>query len=332
MMSRTMMNGSKVKRAFTTSTNTNASEESEKGFMKSDDQVDGAGETHYSSSGTNMVNNLSSDILNNNNNEGLDGKKQRTHGNRDNGCGASSCSESISSRGGTSVFSIPSSSAPPSPRIQPTQFRSLRGAIRFAVSLVLDHSYKKQGGYKISTVERKQLEAKQYLPITQSQEGNGKGSGDVIESSKILQMDVAFMNRKKALLNMLGDGDGDTPSQYLASSTMHSTCLSSGNASDVTFENEDLTLGVTANGKGKKESYNFRSNSIYSNFSLDSGHGSDTSKESNMRTKEFQKPNISKPGPCGPPFTIQRVAEILLKPDRVSQIPFIVVFPSVASI
>jgi hypothetical protein len=317
MMNRTLINGLKDKRIMTTNT-TISSEEIEKGVAKLEDQVDGTGETQYRSSS--MLNNLSSDILNSRN-EGIDGKKHRTHNNRDNGCAASSCSESISSRGGTSVFSIPSSSAPPSPRIQSMQFRSLRGAIRFAVSLVLDHSYKNQGGYKISAVERKQLETKQCFPSSQSQEGNGKGSGDVIVSSKILQMDVAFMNRRKALLNMLGDGDGDTPSQYLASNTQHhSTCLSSGNASDVTFENEDLTPWVTAGAKGKKESYNFRASSIYSNFSLDSGHASDTSKESNIRAKEAQKPHINKTGPCGPPFTIQRVAEILLKPDRVRQI------------
>ena len=304
MITRTLINGDKR-----TTTNTTACtlEEQEGGLTKSEDGIhQGTGEANCKSSTMNILNNLSSEILNNRN-EIMDGKKQKCHNHRDHGCAASSCSESISSRGGASVLSLPSSSAPPSPRFQPLQFRSLRNATRAAVALVLDHSYKNQGGYKASAVEKKQLGSKQSLATSQVQDSNLK------------ECDIVFMNRKKDLLNMLGDGEGDAPSNYFTPNTLNhsSTYVSSGNASDVTFENEDLTPGGM---KGKKDLSHCRPASINSNFSLDSGHTSDTSKESHIRPKEScigsSKP-MPRRGPCGPPFTIQRVAEILLKPDRV---------------
>ena len=175
---------------------------------------------------------------------------------------ASSCSESVSSAGGGSTISLPSSSASMGPLCLSLPFRTLRGALRLAVALVLEYSYKHRGGYKLSPAEKRRFEVLQLANASR-----GKDRNATFHPS---QTDVAFMERRMRLLKMLGGGKS---ARSVASRVL------SGNASD-------------------------------------GGFTSDTSFDSAVRRKTMDE--FSQTNHYGPPFTIQRVAEVLLMPERVS--------------
>ena len=180
---------------------------------------------------------------------------------RDQSC-ASSCSESVSSAGGGSTISIPSSSASMGPLCLSLPFRTLRGALRLAVALVLEYSYKHRGGYILSPAEKRKFEVLQQVNTNRGREKNAT----FLPS----QTDVAFMERRMRLLKMLGGGK---------SARSAATRVLSGNASD-------------------------------------GGFTSDTSFDSALRRKASE--DFAQSNHYGPPFTIQRVAEVLLMPERVS--------------
>jgi len=181
---------------------------------------------------------------------------------RDQSC-ASSCSESVSSAGGGSTISVPSSSASMGPLCLSLPFRTLRGALRLAVALVLEYSYKHRGGYKLSPAEKRRFEVLQ-------QQANANRGREKNASFLPSQTDVAFMERRMRLLKMLGGGK---------SARSAVTRVLSGNASD-------------------------------------GGFASDTSFDSALRRKASE--DFAQSNHYGPPFTIQRVAEVLLMPERVS--------------
>ena len=111
------------------------------------------------------------------------------------------------------------------------QYKTLREAFRVAIGLVLDHSYRHCGGYKLSPAEKRR---------------NGKMSDKGIdEKRKILSSEDIFQQRRLRLLTMLQPVSGNV-------------------------ENSSRRLKVTP---------------------ID-----------------------------GPPFTIQRIAEVLVSPERVSTI------------
>ena len=183
---------------------------------------------------------------------------------KDQSC-ASSCSESVSSAGGGSTLSVPSSSASMGPLCLSLPFRTLRGALRLAVALVLEYSYKNRGGYKLSPAEKRRFEVLKQANLNMCIEKTVNHHPS--------QTDVAFMERRMRLLKMLGGGK--------SSSTRSSGRVSmSSNASD-------------------------------------GGFTSDTSFNCDARRKTSD--DFIQGGRCGPPFTVQRVAEILLMPERVSQ-------------
>ena len=183
---------------------------------------------------------------------------------KDQSC-ASSCSESVSSAGGGSTLSVPSSSASMGPLCLSLPFRTLRGALRLAVALVLEYSYKNRGGDKLSPAEKRRFEVLKQANLNMCIEKTVNHHPS--------QTDVAFMERRMRLLKMLGGGK--------SSSTRSSGRVSmSSNASD-------------------------------------GGFTSDTSFNCDARRKTSD--DFIQGGRCGPPFTVQRVAEILLMPERVSQ-------------
>ena len=183
---------------------------------------------------------------------------------------ASSCSESVSSAGGGSMLSIPSSSASMGPLCLSLPFRTLRGALRLAVALVLEYSYKHRGGYKLSPAEKRQFEVLQQAIANRGREKNAA----FLPS----QTDVAFMERRMRLLKMLGGGKNANAN---ANARPTATRFLPGNTSD-------------------------------------GGFTSDTSFDSAMRRKTSE--DFAQSNYFGPPFTIQRVAEVLLMPERVSHI------------
>ncbi len=188
---------------------------------------------------------------------------------RDNQSCASSCSESVSSAGGGSTISVPSSSASMGPLCLSLPFRTLRGALRLAVALVLEYSYKHRGGYKLSPAEKRRFEV--------LQNANNKLTKDRNSNTYYpSQTDFAFMERRMRLLKMLGGGKSGRSSS--AARVVSSTSTYSGNASD-----GGLTSDTSIDSIARK-----RSNEDFTNHSY------------------------------GPPFTIQRVAEVLLMPERVS--------------
>jgi len=190
-------------------------------------------------------------------------KRRRCY--RDNQSYASSCSESVSSAGGVSTTSIPSSSASMGPLCLSLPFRTLRGALRLAVALVLEYSYKNRGGYKLSPAEKRRFDVLQNAQNKLAKEKNST-------TNHPSQTDIAFMERRMRLLKMLGGGKSGRSS----SSARLISGMYSGNASD-------------------------------------GGFTSDTSIDSLVKRRtgeDFANHTY------GPPFTIQRVAEVLLMPER----------------
>ncbi len=188
---------------------------------------------------------------------------------RDNQSCASSCSESVSSAGGGSTISVPSSSASMGPLCLSLPFRTLRGALRLAVALVLEYSYKHRGGYKLSPAEKRRFEV--------LQNANNKLTKDRSSSTYYpSQTDFAFMERRMRLLKMLGGGKSGRSSS--AARVVSSVSAYSGNGSD-----GGLTSDTSIDSIARKRSIEDFTNHSY-----------------------------------GPPFTIQRVAEVLLMPERVS--------------
>jgi hypothetical protein len=184
---------------------------------------------------------------------------------------ASSCSESVSSTGGGSTWSVPSSSASMGPLSLSLPFRTLRGALRLAVALVLEYSYKHRGGYKLSPAEMRRFEVLANSNSKVSPLIAGKSTSAL--SYHPSRTDIAFMERRMRLLKMLGGGkSAHTPT------TRFTNGMHSGNASDGGFIS-DASIDASLKRKHANEEY--------------------------VQTSSF-----------GPPFTIQRVAEVLLAPER----------------
>ena len=181
-------------------------------------------------------------------------------------------------------MSLPSSSASMAPLCLSLPFRTLRGAFRLAVALVLEHSYNHRGGYKLSPAEKRRFEVVQQkfklssletrkAQSSQQQQpspsSNPHDTKNQFENLNLNQMDVAFTERRMRILQMLGGGKN---SRSLSSSS--------------------------------------------------SRHGSEYTSDSGSSlgsTKGSIAYNSERSQDCtGPPFTIQRVAEVLLMPERVS--------------
>jgi hypothetical protein len=195
----------------------------------------------------------------------------------------SSCSESISSKGEGSAVSVPSSSASMAPLCLSLPFRTLRGALRLAVALVLEYSYKNRGGYKLSPAEKRRFEVlHQNSMKSSSLDGNKKQHQSPNSRDKNhfygeysvnpSQMDFAFTERRMRILQMLGGG--------------RSTSSSS-------------------------------SHHHMSEYTSDSGSSLGSTKGSRVYDIAEGRQHCT-----GPPFTIQRVAEVLLMPERVSYFHF----------
>jgi len=158
-----------------------------------------------------------------------------------------------------STASLPSSEAPV------CRYKTLRGALRSALGLVLDNSYRNRGGYKLSPAELRihaaavaaQSAASNAIALAEA--GNG---GSEKENSPELDLEPpspekTFQQRRRRLLALLGE-DSDSSEAVLNSPLHHHP-----------------QPGPSYLGDGA----------------------------------EFQD---------GPPFTIQRIAEVLVAPERVS--------------
>jgi len=241
--------------------------------------------------------------------------------NGDTGCW-SSCSGSISSVGGGSVVSARSLSPSSSPLVASFPYKTLRGAIRVAVALVLDYSYVYRGGYKMSIAEKRMFKIQQH-----SASGNGKGSdsatkNSVVESPSISsipspQIEAAFGERKMRLLKMLGGGTDCDISSLFSLNTFTSTpqFTSDGpkNQDKYTDSRSDHYLFAATLGQRVPFSQHFAETG--------SGDISDTSVDCSVRgNKKDERPShvggSVSDVESGPPFTIQRVAEVLLEPER----------------
>jgi len=155
-------------------------------------------------------------------------------------------------------------------------FRTLRGALRLAVALVLEYSYNNWGGYRLSPAEKRRFEVSQQNnshPHHNNEKNSGgfggrreKKYGDYTLKHRT-QMNIVFMERRMRLLNSLG-------------------------------------------GRSSRRSLSTSSH-ISDN---DSGQFSDTS---SLGSQKYVANASKRDYCCGAvPFTIQRVAEVLLTPER----------------
>jgi len=256
----------------------------------------------------------------------------------------SSCSESISSVGGDS--SVPSSTTSLNvPNSLP--FQTLRAALGHAVRLVLDHSYINHGGYKLSPAEKRRHESQKNLR-DKYRTGNMSTSGASdstscstnvknfpSSSSDFNEAEIAFLERRKRLVNMLAnqwtpqnhnfETDKNPPISSIAASTSTPAPFvhSPGNVSDVTIENEESNH--FGGGKGSQK---FATSSLLTasaNRLIETRYNDANSKLDGRKRRRrilggngdmsnyFAEDSIFS---SGPPFTIQRVAEVLVSPDK----------------
>lgn len=152
-----------------------------------------------------------------------------------------------------------------------TTCKTLRAALRSALSLVLDHSYCTRGGYKLSPAELRihaaavaaQTAASNAIAAAAAAADGGSGGGSEKENSPELadleppSPEKTFLQRKRRLLALLGDDSLSDASEAPPHSPLHHH-------------------GPSYLGGG---------------------------------VSEFHE---------GPPFTIQRIAEVLVAPERVS--------------
>ena len=192
---------------------------------------------------------------------------------------ASSCSESISSKGEGSTMSIPSSSTSMVPLCVSLPC-SLRGAMRLAVALVLEYSYK-HGGYKLSPAEKRRFEVSQQKSMKNLSSPDGSKR----------QQSSSSMNRDK---NQFYGDYSVTPSQM-----------------DFAFTERRMRILKMLCG-GKKSRSSSASQHVRE-YTSDSGSSLGSTKRSSIHDGAEGQQHCS-----GPPFTIQRVAEVLLMPERVS--------------
>lgn len=146
------------------------------------------------------------------------------------------------------------------------RFKTLRGALRVALGLVLDNSYRNRGGYKLSPAELR-IHAAAAAAQSAASHAVSSGAGSEKENSPELEVEPpspekTFQQRKRRLLALLGEDDVSSSEQPPSA------------------PQSPLHHQATAPGP--------------------SYLGDDTKFAS------------------GPPFTIQRIAEVLLDPERVS--------------
>jgi len=288
-----------------------------------------------------------SDYTNSNNN--ADRKRRRPH-HRDADCW-NSCSGSMSSVGGGSILSSVRSSSPSSDPLvlapPPLQHGTLRCAIRKAVELVLDHSYEYQDGYKMSTAEermfdvQRQQQQQHHTNILPRGNNNGREISDNVSTSNASKgcvaesptmssfIETAFNQRKKQLLRMLGESTVDNVSSSLSPNGVnYLPRLSSDgpvakNKQETRFVSKSGKLFALASGQGASfSSTSGETGRDHHIFTSGSGDTSDASADTSGRRKkkrEKMSPSESRGAfnfASGPPFTIQRVAEVLLEPER----------------
>jgi hypothetical protein len=147
------------------------------------------------------------------------------------------------------------------------RFNTLRGALLSALGLVLDHSYRNRGGYKLSPAELR-IHAAAAASQSAALNGMNANGGSEKENSPELELEPpspekTFQQRRRRLLAQLGEDDCSSDPQSVPQSPSHQQAAATGPGSH---------LGDSA---------------------------------------EFVS---------GPPFTIQRIAEVLLTPERVSTV------------
>jgi len=170
---------------------------------------------------------------------------------------------SVERRGRLKRVTIIQTLANPATRIIASEYKTLREAVRTAIGLVLDHSYRFRGGYKLTTAELRKYQAEQQASDGKvgQQVSDGKHDAeekqsdrkeDAQEKTKGPSPEEAFHKRRKILLALVGD---------------------------------EAEVG-------------------------------DNGEETNSELKRANEKDI--PHRNGPPFTLQRLAEVLIAPERVS--------------
>jgi len=220
------------------------------------------------------------------------------------------------------------------------RFKTLREATRVALGLVLDHFYKFRGGYKLSpaelrrnaTVEQQQQQQQQLqqsilnhassMTNGASSNNGNKGSAEKINTGPSatgsatapvppsqytlkLSPEVVFQQRRKRLLALLGEGDDDVENEGSSSSGMamkdshtapHPT-LSSKDESDA---NTNISLSSQRHQRRHHQPSSASSRQM----------------SKKKRVKYLKQLPLSSSISEGPPFTVQRLAEVLVSPER----------------
>jgi hypothetical protein len=174
---------------------------------------------------------------------------------------------SVERRGRLKRVTIIQTLANPANRVISSKYKSLREAVRTAIGLVLDHSFRFRGGYKLTTSELRKYQAQHQASDFQvgQHESDGKHEAEEEASdrkkysqgkTKGPSPEEAFQKRRKILLALVG-----------------------------TVEVDEAEVG---------------------------DNGAEI-------TREFKRANQKAiPHRDGPPFTLQRLAEVLIAPERVS--------------
>jgi len=98
-----------------------------------------------------------------------------------------------------------------------TKYRSLREVFRIATGSVLDHFFRKRGGYKLSPAERR----RNFVLSSSNPAEGDKAISEPIQIVASQNAEAVFKQRKQRLLNLLGDSDATMTNNSSTAATSH---------------------------------------------------------------------------------------------------------------
>uniref|UniRef100_A0A7S2RLB9 Uncharacterized protein n=1 Tax=Eucampia antarctica TaxID=49252 RepID=A0A7S2RLB9_9STRA len=196
-------------------------------------------------------------------------------------------------------------------------YATIREAVRMAVALVLDYSYKNQGGYKVNPTERRRFEffSKQESSHNKSRHGLPMKQNIAIERYEKNQSEaqIIFLERRERLLKML-TRRGDQISSVYVSKMYPSTILNHTNNAQSPTLNDTTTTIAQDDYRPTMESTKRIKDETLLNTSVNTDN-LECKVEENINSSSSGNGSDLRGG-YSPPFTIQRVAEVLLMPER----------------
>ena len=223
------------------------------------------------------------------------------------------------------IISLPTSIAANNQSIKekskkPLTLRTLRDVLKTSIALVLDYSYKHQGGYKVNQAERKRYQS--FMRETYKQTNNNLQNENnhtqlpEIKNEASQQAQLIYIERRNRLILMLSRKDeADTDS--------FPTNISYPLSSNDTLSLPEISINKSIDESVTKSTIHEPTEKIKPETGTEKFSNSENidNSESIKGTTMLDR-HTDSDVEDGPPFTIQRIAEVLVMPERVSNSVF----------